>query len=451
MQCSSGTDAPRGQVVLYVNTDAPTALQTGMHPFLAEAVVDSLRVDVLSEDNTVLESSDVLAPDDANWPISFGLLGRTGLSVARVRLRAFRAHDTELEVIPGTDASQINPIPSFTIDRIVEVPVPSDTGILRIEVILHAACKGSRPNFLNRTTCISADQLSGSFRDDLTVIATPPTKRPVWWPDEDRTSEATACTDSACPTGAVCIPGGQFTLGDRRIVGFGTDARSDAVPPHPIAMKSFCLDAQEMTFERFRPIVASAKLSWPEGDGCAVPPNPTDTMPVTCVGHASAQAACESLMGRLPSESEWEYVASGLGRGSLFPWGDDAPDGTTALLDTSDAFPDSTNQSHRDVTQGVWNLGGSVSEWVLDTYVGYGESSPGKNCWQRDGLRWHPSCQLGDGLWSVRGGSFMHDRTRAYTRIRNAVTLPQPYLGFRCAYALNGKADPLQRMVGGNR
>ncbi|HQK16589.1 MAG TPA: hypothetical protein PLJ27_03985, partial [Polyangiaceae bacterium] len=76
-QCGSSTDAPGGQALLYIDTDAPSIslAREQEHAFLTEAAVDLLRIDILDPDNRVVSSTDVAAPDEMNWPVSFGIKG----------------------------------------------------------------------------------------------------------------------------------------------------------------------------------------------------------------------------------------------------------------------------------------------------------------------------------------------------------------------------------------
>jgi formylglycine-generating enzyme required for sulfatase activity len=52
-----------------------------------------------------------------------------------------------------------------------------------------------------------------------------------------------------------------------------------------------------------------------------------ETLPVTYIGYAEAEAYCASVGKRLPSELEWQYAGQGNRTGAngepiLFPWGD---------------------------------------------------------------------------------------------------------------------------------
>ncbi len=480
-QCGAASDAPPAQVLLWVDTDAPAAAsalaQPGdagssdgqQHdPHLFDAAVDTLRIDVLKPDNTIADLREISAPDEANWPISFGVPSLAGINVVRLRLRAFRAERAQLGPSPLDPAAQVfEPVPGYTIDRVVEIPLPADRGDYAYRIVLRSECRGNLPDFVQGNSCVDGANPEGRYRAGIQFVdahATP-SREPMWWPADNGPGCDPGCVDGVC-----CIPGGFFMLGNIRVVGFRTLRRHDAVPPHPVAMKPFRIDALEMSVARW----TEAKLAPPSYDptrdpNCTWKLGPNSTVvqsgplpastPMNCVTWDDAEQACEKLGGRLPTEAEWEYVSTGRGRGNLFPWGDTPPRCSTAVLARYDSFgiaecaPDTadpgavgTPASHElDQSDGVMDLAGSLSEWMLDTFLDYDQDPPGSNppCWRRDGLLTHPACLSVGTTKSVRGGSFASPMEVSYVALRNAEeqTNASGAIGFRCVYPVG--PDPV--------
>ncbi|HNS96461.1 MAG TPA: SUMF1/EgtB/PvdO family nonheme iron enzyme [Polyangiaceae bacterium] len=487
-QCGSSTDAPGGQALLYIDTDAPSIslAREQEHAFLTEAAVDLLRIDILDPDNRVVSSTDVAAPDEMNWPVSFGIKGLEGAVVSRVRLRAFRSQRAAVTTDPNTNTKVFEPIAGYVIDRVVEVPVPYEKGVFAFRVVLRSACRGYRPDFTRHATCVAEDRKEAGFRDDIESVAadTRPAREALWWPGDLQRTDSSQSQDCAnakdhCPPHSVCIPGGFFMLGNPRVVGFGPN--TDAVPPHPVVMKPFCIDATEYTVERYKgsemPINTMGRSETdPYGNELCtwVPDNSDVNLPMNCVTHEEAAALCEQSGGRLPTEAEWEYVATNLGRGSLFPWGDAPPTCNSAVLEQQETdflfapecgfdgllpvakgengkqdivkvWQDPTDNGGSD--QGVWHMAGSLSEWTLDSYTSYGNVEPTTNCWQRQGLFVHPCCGIRGLTKTIRGGSFAEPLEYAYAPLRRGdqKTTSSALVGFRCVYSVQGEEeDPVQ-------
>jgi len=488
-QCGSTSDAPPGQALLFIDTDAPPAsMATEIRGFLTEASVDTVRIDILAPDNSVVSTVEVAAPDESNWPVSFGIRGVSGAAVTRLRLRAFRAQRSSVVTNPDTGAKEFEPIAGYTIDRVLELPVPNEKGVFAFRVVLRSECRGHRPDFIQRTTCVSGDRTNAGFREDIESVPanTVPAREPLWWPSRvQRTPTADPqgpadCENADCPHDSVCVPGGFFMLGNLRVVGFG--ASKDAVPAHPVVMRPFCIDRTEFTVGRF---LASAP-PWPDPPAVSEPlctwtgyengtPSHPEGAPMNCISQQEANAACKAAGGRLPTEAEWEYVASGLGRGALFPWGDGPPNCDSAVLDQQPtdfvlypACGDGSIEEVDDFTLDpeadgfwdfvvvwrksdgrpgakVWHLGGSMSEWTLDTFARYGETAQPRNCWQREGVFVHPSCALVGDTRSVRGGNFMDTLESSYVALRSSEkkTASSEFIGFRCVYPASGE-DPVR-------
>jgi formylglycine-generating enzyme required for sulfatase activity len=143
---------------------------------------------------------------------------------------------------------------------------------------------------------------------------------------------------------------------------------------------------------------------------------------------------------RLPSEAQWEYVASGRGEGWKYPWGNEEPTpdrGNFSLeksLDLDDALHAHGVQSATPVgsyekgasKDGVMDLAGNVSEWNGDVYDTY-PATPGTD----------PVVDKADPRYRViRGGSWGYYNYSQEVRHREFNNPGYPgyiYLGLRVA------------------
>jgi formylglycine-generating enzyme len=179
--------------------------------------------------------------------------------------------------------------------------------------------------------------------------------------------------DNACET--LFVPGGTFAMGRSNA---GPDAYfggSEEQPEHSVTVSPFWLDKYEVTVGRFRRFVDAYKTNDLASDAGAIPNVPasgwrsdwnqdllphdraalqdelialSDTcnvtfrtwtpaagndecLPMNCVDWYLAFAFCIWDGGRLPSEAEWEFAASG-GEDRLFPWGPETPNADRAVF-----------------------------------------------------------------------------------------------------------------------
>lgn len=177
--------------------------------------------------------------------------------------------------------------------------------------------------------------------------------------------------------------------------------------PHTVVVKPFEMDAAEATVHEWQACVAAGT--------CRAVDMREPGRPVTGVSALEAQRFCHFLGGHLPTGNEWLFAAEGS-KGRRFPWG------ATGLVCRRVAFglvdgpcahgatgPELAGARPSGATpQGALDMAGNVAEWTAE---------PGGRFLARGGsYRSHVAADLMS--WSVESSP-----------------RPEPYIGFRCAYA----------------
>ncbi len=275
-------------------------------------------------------------------------------------------------------------------------------------------------------------------------------------------------TPTAYGCGVVEIVGGTFAMGISSAQAAALQiSSSEGQPQQPmITVGGFAVDSHEVSVGRFRryweaghpapagPVVYPGG-SFPEalvvteprsggGSDCnwTRDPGPIERHPMNCVSWSTAQAFCVWDGGRLPTEAEWEYVATGRVLAGLptprsFPWGNDPLDTEVPIRCDREQWlsscPGADGQQTLPVGSfpaigGVYDMAGNAYEWAADRFQSYNFTG----CWG-GGPRTNPLCAdaSGSGILRVIRGAPFYRVDVAVSAWRTAIP-PSSEFGFRC-------------------
>jgi formylglycine-generating enzyme required for sulfatase activity len=223
------------------------------------------------------------------------------------------------------------------------------------------------------------------------------------------------------------IPEGDFLMG-------WDGGRDDEKPAHRVWVDAFELAAHQTTNADYAQFLEATghprPLLWDD------PNFNNPAQPVVAVSWFDALAYCEWLsraLGksfRLPTEAEWERAARGGVEGSLYPWGNAAPDELPDYARRWKSGPEPVGL-YAPNAYGLYNLGDNdlgdnVHEWCSDWYdASYYAMSPERN----------PRGPLTGSRRASRGGSWRHHIKVTRTAARSSIPPEFKYAdyGFRIA------------------
>jgi formylglycine-generating enzyme required for sulfatase activity len=471
---------PLPQVLIVVDTNMAVPLTVGR-----------LRVDLYSEDGTWFRSADFSRDQAADWPASFGVFADEGLARGIfARLRAypegylepysgehFRDWDAPLAepasdpsprlVVDGVDRTPLEvPTPLVTIDRLVFVRMkPNERGTVR--VLLHGACVGTmaklgpdgRPSLGQSESCTDSEKKREPVRE-LPLDSAPDAPRDSAVGTWLRANED--CNPDDPDSATVCVPGGPTLFGTVEMTAYlpGNALELRTRPVRVFGLHRFYFDRDEVTVSRVRKAIEAgytgalpepnegptgAVQSAKEYAECTYSEKPLgrENWAVTCMGWDAARSFCKFSGGDLPTEVQWEHVATVVGspRKRRYPWGNEAPDCSRSVYDREQVEhaagecddlpkgPRPPSESELDVTPiGVRRMFGNVQEWVLDEPTEFDQE-----CWLAAPLV-SPSCtpRANAPRRMARGAGYFGAGIRPTFRISSPATAA---FGFRCAYS----------------
>jgi formylglycine-generating enzyme required for sulfatase activity len=440
--CGPRAREVEGHLVIFFDTDAPlpvTGSELGVDRPMP--LLDTIAFEIVDRRGVRLcdgcaraFSIDAVQVDAG---ASFVIRGGLSPSDARLHVRAFRAEDGD-----AADAA----IRAWAL-----LPPPPERGARVLTLHLSIARFGSKV---------------GSLEDPIAFAEGAPRRPRAVHPAVVRrecTAEPRAQT--------ACVPSGVFWMGRAHEV-----ANPFIMRPRIVGLRPFFIDRHEVTVREFRraggtAIAHSGRLDGDSArDFCTFTAEPGrfEDYPVNCVEWADARAYCVGRGGDLPTEAQWEYVASST-RSFPYPWGRDRPSCADVVFHRGpraapwvpvfdqfgrDCLPDpaveppfdqlgfpkaALRPDHgRDVMRlpsgDVVDLIGNVAEWVRDDF----DEATGP-CWRDLEFQIEPVCAGDARQHAIRGTAWssatVDGQVAAFRQpVGVSAAVAGLAIGFRCVY-----------------
>ncbi len=227
-------------------------------------------------------------------------------------------------------------------------------------------------------------------------------------------------------------------------------------PSHHVSLSSFYMDQFEVTNGEFKDFVLKNPMwqkenlpdslhngkyleHWDDNEY----PVGTDEYPVYNITWHAAMKYCECLGKRLPTEAEWEYVASNLGDTRWYPWGNTPPDSSKVNFMNIIGKAISVG-SYPPNELGIYDLAGNVWEFMLDAWSDdYYQHSPAKNPVNGSKTYEDEDLWIIDSRRVIRGGSWggAGINLRVSFRDSHPPKGADDHVGFRCVMDRRQETD----------
>jgi sulfatase modifying factor 1 len=228
------------------------------------------------------------------------------------------------------------------------------------------------------------------------------------------------------------VPMGNFQMGSHTAGEF-------ASPIHLVRIRSpFQIMQTEVTVRQYQLCVQAGVCTVPLSgeEACNWRKQDRTEHPVNCLDFNQARTFAKWVGGDLPSEAQWEYVATALGE-HQYPWGD-MPTVDCMYAHYSGCAPQSKPVC---TTQGISTLGicdllGNVSEWVLDSFYENYQLGP----FNEAPICMDESCDQDSRPKIHRGGSWLSPINEMTATARFSASYDHQYygiIGFRVVKAMN--------------
>ena len=230
-------------------------------------------------------------------------------------------------------------------------------------------------------------------------------------------------------TPMILVPAATFIMGS-------AEGEEDELPPHPIYLGDFYMDKYEVTVLHYSLFLKARHRQTPRF-WSQIDLSRDGDKPIVGINWYDAEAYCQWVGKRLPTEAEWEKAARGTD-GRIYPWGNEPP--RSELANFNKEF---SRTFYRDRIEpvgshktglspyGIFDMAGNVWEWVGDWYKkDYYKESPSRN----------PQGPATGNMKVLRGGSWNDGPTRvrsAYRNWGNPMIGSSTSLGSRCALDAN--------------